>query len=90
MTMAGSCAAAPVAGLPSLRTPPPTNLRLGGFLHCSSAPRSPGGALLGWTQGAKKQTTTPLAVARLNRGLFLLCSYSCSADTCEEMGMEVI
>ncbi|PUZ56198.1 hypothetical protein GQ55_5G276500 [Panicum hallii var. hallii] len=72
MTMAGSCAAAPVAGLPSLRTLPPTNLRLGGFLHCSSAARSPGGAPLGWTQGARKQTTTPPAVARLNR---LLCGY---------------
>ncbi|RLM92921.1 uncharacterized protein C2845_PM08G16130 [Panicum miliaceum] len=70
--MAGSCAAAPVAGLPSLRTLPPTNLRLGGFLHCSSAARSPGGPPLGWTRGAKKQTTTPPAVARLNR---LLCGY---------------
>lgn len=66
---AGSCAAAPVAGLPSLRTPPPTNLRIGGFFHCSSAARSPGGAVLGWTLGAKKQAPTPPAVARLNRVL---------------------
>nr|CAB3473322.1 unnamed protein product [Digitaria exilis] len=72
MTMAGSCAAAPVAGLPSLRTPPPNNLRLGGFLSCSSASRSPGGAVLGWAQGTKKQTPTPPAVARLNR---FLCGY---------------
>ncbi|RLN25048.1 uncharacterized protein C2845_PM07G12850 [Panicum miliaceum] len=70
--MAGSCAAAPVAGLPSLRTPRPTNLRIGGFLHSALAARSPGGAPLGWTQRAKKQTTTPPAVARLNR---LLCGY---------------
>ncbi|CAO2179553.1 unnamed protein product [Urochloa humidicola] len=72
MTMAGSCAAAPVAGLPSLRTPPPVGLRLGGFLHCSSAAWSPGGAALGWTRGAKKQAPTPQAVARLNR---FLCGY---------------
>lgn len=69
MTMAGSCAAAPVAGLPSLRTPPPTNQRLGGFLPCSSAARSSGVAVLGWAKGAKKQ---PSGVARLNR---LLCGY---------------
>ncbi|RCV25898.1 hypothetical protein SETIT_5G202200v2 [Setaria italica] len=68
MTMAGSCAAAPVGGLPSLRTPPRMNLRLGGFLHCSSAARSPGGVLLGWAQATKQ----PPAVARLNR---LLCGY---------------
>jgi len=24
------------------------------------------------------------------QGLFLLCSYSCSADTCEGMGMKVM
>ncbi|WVZ70024.1 hypothetical protein U9M48_018730 [Paspalum notatum var. saurae] len=68
MTMAGSCAAAPVAGLPSLRTPPPpppSNVRLGGFLPCSSSARSPGGAALGWAQGDKKP---PPGVARLNRG----------------------
>jgi len=67
MTMAGSCAAPPVAGLPSLRTPPPTHLRLGGFLPCSSAARSRGGAVLGCALGAKKQTP-----GVLNR---LLCGY---------------
>ncbi|CAL4963131.1 unnamed protein product [Urochloa decumbens] len=72
MTMAGSYAAAPVAGLPSLRTPSPAGLRLVGFLRCSSAARSPGGAALGWTPGAKKQAPMPQAVARLNR---FLCGY---------------
>ncbi|CAL4949236.1 unnamed protein product [Urochloa decumbens] len=71
MTMAGSCAAAPVAGLPSLRTPP-AGLRIGGFLHCSSASRRPGGAALGWARSAKKQAPTQQAVARLNR---FLCGY---------------
>ncbi|KAJ1283857.1 hypothetical protein BS78_03G159300 [Paspalum vaginatum] len=72
MAMAGSCAASPVAGLPSLRTPSPTYLRLGGFLPCSSSARSPGGAVLGWAQGDKKQPPAPPGVARLNR---LLCGY---------------
>lgn len=66
MMMAGSCAAAPVAGLPSLRTPPPTHLRLGGFFPCSSAARSPGGPVLGCALVPKKQTA---GVARLNRVL---------------------
>ncbi|PWZ10648.1 hypothetical protein Zm00014a_043725 [Zea mays] len=56
MTMAGSCAAVPVAGLPSLRTPMPTHLRLGGFMPCSSAARSRGAAVLGCALGARKQT----------------------------------
>ncbi|XP_066306407.1 uncharacterized protein [Miscanthus floridulus] len=67
MTMAGSCAAQLVAGLPSLRTPPPTHLRLGGFLPCSSAARSRGGAVLGCALGAKKHKP-----GVLNR---LLCGY---------------
>jgi hypothetical protein len=56
MTMAGSCAAVPVAGLPSLRTPMPTHLRLGGFMPCSSAARSRAAAVLGCALGARKQT----------------------------------
>lgn len=65
--MAGSCAAPPVACLPSLRTLPPTHVRLSGFLPCSSAARSRGAAVLGCALGAKRQTP-----GLLNR---LLCGY---------------
>ncbi|NP_001355878.1 cysteine sulfinate desulfinase/cysteine desulfurase and related enzymes [Zea mays] len=67
MTMAGSCAAPPVACLPSLRTLPPTHVRLSGFLPCSAAARCRGAAVLGCALGAKRQTP-----GVLNR---LLCGY---------------